>query len=359
MGRQRSEVGARASRHHRASSARSGPPGCRGARALPSVPSIERPVDRQRALLIEAGHARRARRSRRAARRSRPPRGRRRRGRPPSSPGARRTAWAPNRSAMSASIAARSSSPSIATVAPWSAAIARSVSANATSGWNAPTCVPAAIAGSEHLGSERAARVDHRLAAVHPDLAGERLDRVVRHGQDDQLDLLDEGLRLGERPGARRPAREPRPPAGVAAGDRMDRPAGPAEGEPERGPDRAGADDAGRRRLARPRALVRVGVPVSVDLAVVVAVVARRDGVEVDAGRRDRRLGLCAVALRVVARQRAPRLHRERAGAGRGPSAVRLHASSLASLWRRTRCHGSTLSAPARRSRRASRTSTD
>ncbi len=35
----------------------------------------------------------------------------------------------------------------MATVAPWSAAIARSVSAKATSGWNEPICVPAAIAG--------------------------------------------------------------------------------------------------------------------------------------------------------------------------------------------------------------------
>src|SRR5450759_1395756 len=36
----------------------------------------------------------------------------------------------------------------MAIVAPWSAVSARSRSANATSGWNAPACVPAAIAGS-------------------------------------------------------------------------------------------------------------------------------------------------------------------------------------------------------------------
>ncbi|MGH7564638.1 MAG: hypothetical protein ACREK5_09480, partial [Gemmatimonadota bacterium] len=33
----------------------------------------------------------------------------------------------------------------------------------------------------EGLRPEQAARVDHRLAAVHPDLASERLDRIVRH----------------------------------------------------------------------------------------------------------------------------------------------------------------------------------
>ena len=49
---------------------------------------------------------------------------------------------------MSASSAASWSSPSIAIVAPWSAATARSVSAKATSGWNAPIWVPAAIAGA-------------------------------------------------------------------------------------------------------------------------------------------------------------------------------------------------------------------
>src|SRR5262245_31533524 len=49
---------------------------------------------------------------------------------------------------MRASRAASWSSPSIAIVAPWSASTARSVSAKATSGWNEPTCVPAAIAGA-------------------------------------------------------------------------------------------------------------------------------------------------------------------------------------------------------------------
>ena len=49
----------------------------------------------------------------------------------------------------------------------------------------------------EDLGAERPAGVDHRLAAVQPERLRQRRDRVVRHGEDDQLDLLDEGLRLG------------------------------------------------------------------------------------------------------------------------------------------------------------------
>ena len=80
------------------------------------------------------------------------------------------------------------------------------VSAKATSGWNEPIWVPAAIAGGEDLGPERAAGVDHRLAAVHPERGGQRADDVVRHGQDDQLDLVEDRLRVGEDAGARRPA---------------------------------------------------------------------------------------------------------------------------------------------------------
>ena len=53
---------------------------------------------------------------------------------------------------------------------------------------------------------------------------------------------------------------------------------------------------------------------VGVDL-VAVAVVAGRGRIEVDAGSLDGRLGLGAVALGVVARERAPRLHRRPAAA--------------------------------------------
>ena len=107
---------------------------------------------------------------------------------------------------MSASIAASWSSPSMATVAPWSAATARSVSANATSGWNDADLGAGAHRRREDLRPERAAGVDHRLAAVHPERAGQRGDGVVRDGQDDQLDLVEDRLRVGEDAGAPRRA---------------------------------------------------------------------------------------------------------------------------------------------------------
>ena len=154
----------------------------------------------------------------------------------------------------SASSAASWSSPSIATVAPWSAATARSVSAKATSGWNAPIWVPAAIAGAR-TSAPRAPLVWIIAWPLYiRTLARHRLDRVVGDGQDDELDLLDEGLRLGEPARSRRPrpmnrSRQRR----IAAGDGMDRPAGTAQGDAEGGPDGARADDARVRRLARAR----------------------------------------------------------------------------------------------------------
>ena len=219
---------------------------------------------------------------------------------------------------------------SIATVAPWSAATARSVSAKATSGWNAPTWVPAAMRRREDLGVERAAGVDHRLPAVHPDRPGERRDGVVGDGDDDQLDLLDEGLRLGERADAVDLRAEPLAAGRVAAGDRLDRPAGPAQGDPEGGPDRARPDDPDDRRLARLGVLMRVLVVARVDV-VAVAVVARRGRVEVDAGRLDRRLGL-GVRSASSGPRRAARPTPSSAGGRDGRTvAVRLHPSSVAS----------------------------
>ena len=148
----------------------------------------------------------------------------------------------------------------MATVAPWSAATARSVSAKATSGWNAPIWVPAAIAGART--SAPSAPLVWIIAwplyiRSEPASAG---DRVVGDGQDDQLDLVEDRLRVGEDAGDVDQRAEPLAPAGVAAGDRVDRPAAAGQGDPERGPDRAGADDADDRRLARARVDVRVGV---------------------------------------------------------------------------------------------------
>ena len=148
-------------------------PGQRGPDAeRPGVaerPLDERSVDRQRAGLVEARRPGPARRSRRGARRSRRRPGPPPRGRPPSSPARAGPRWPRSPRPCRPSIAASWSSPSMATVAPWSAATARSVSANATSGWNDPIWVPARHRRGEDLGPERAAGVDHRLAAVHPE----------------------------------------------------------------------------------------------------------------------------------------------------------------------------------------------
>jgi hypothetical protein len=57
---------------------------------------------------------------------------------------------------------------------------------------------------------------------------------------------------------------------------------------------------------------------VRVDLTVVVAVMTGRDGIKVDAGVLDGRLGLGPITLRVVARDPAPGLHRT--GAPRAPA---------------------------------------
>ena len=95
-------------------------------------------------------------------------------------------------------------------VAPWRAATARSVSANATSGWNDADLGPGGHRGRQDLGAEDSARVDHRLAAVHPDPAPRpRRHGVVRHGDDDELDLLDQGGRLAEGAAALDEAPEP------------------------------------------------------------------------------------------------------------------------------------------------------
>ena len=152
---------------------------------------------------------------------------------------------------MSASRPASWSSPSMATVAPWSAATARSVSAKATSGWNAPIWVPAAIAGART--SAPSAPLVWIIAwplYIRSDPASRR-DRVVGDGQDDQLDLVEDRLRVGEGAGDVDQRAEPLAPGRVAAGDRVDRPAAAGQRDPERRPDRARPDDADDRRLAR------------------------------------------------------------------------------------------------------------
>ena len=166
---------------------------------------------------------------------------------------------------------------------------------------------------------QRAAGVDHGLAAVQPDAARERLQRVVRDGEDDEFDFLDEGLCLGEPARPVDEAREPLPPDGIPTGDGEDRPAGPRQGDAERRPDGSAADDPGDRALPRPGVLVRMCVAVGVDL-LAVAMVAGRQRVEVDPRVLEGRLGRRALARGVVTGQRTPGLHRAtpRRRVGRG-----------------------------------------
>jgi hypothetical protein len=103
--------------------------------------------------------------------------------------------------------------------------------------------------------------VDHRLAAVHPQASRQRGDRVIGHREDDELDLLHERRRLGEATGPLDEPAEPLAPLRVAAGDGMDRPAGPRQRDPERGAHGAAADDPDDRRLPRRAVDVRVAVP--------------------------------------------------------------------------------------------------
>ena len=263
---------------------------------------------------------------------------------------------------MSASSAASWSSPSIATVAPRSAAIARSVSAKATSGWNEPTCVPAAIAGSRTSAPSAplvwtiAWPLYIRMLRASGSIASSGTARMISSTSSTRACASANGPRALDEPS------EPRAAVGIAARDRVDRPAGPAEGQAERGADRARADDAGDRRLARSRSAGAGGR-------------ARRDGP------RHRRDG-DARAARGRARcppRRSPPASRPGRALDRRPAAcprascagvaasagtlarsraVRLHPSSLASQRRWTRCHGSTPSAPAGRLRRACPTST-
>ena len=254
------------------------------------------------------------------------------------------------------------SSPSIATVAPWRAATARSVSAKATSGWNDPICVPAAIAGARTAASRRrwCGPSPGRCTSGGPPATA---DRVVRDRDDDQLDLVEERRRLGKRAAAVDQALEPLAPRRVAAGDGLDRPAGPVEGDAEGRADGTGADDPDDRRVGALRPDVRVGVVVGVDL-VAVPVLARRDRVEVDSGCLELldRLVAQAVPVRASPSPRGSPRPSSAAGPGGPPRAVLFHATSVPSVETEDACPTTTTSrtrsAPARASDPGSPTTT-
>ena len=138
--------------------------------------------------------------------------------------------------------AASSSSPSMATVAPGSAARARSRSANATSGWNAPACVPAAIAG-------RAPPHPARRScgpSPGPRTAGWTPRRRIASSGTARITSSTSSTRAL----ASANPRAPSPGRGIAAGgpDRGDatapRASRPGRGRSRAHPDGAGADDA-------------------------------------------------------------------------------------------------------------------
>ena len=222
----------------------------------------QRPVDRERRPPRRGRRPGRARRSRRAARRSRRRRAPPPRGRPPSCPGARRTACAPIASAISASRATSWSSPSTATVAPWSAATARSVSAKATSGWKLPTWVPAAIAGSRTSAPSAplvwtsAWPLYSRIDPASGAMASSGTARMIS-STSSRSGVTSAKARVPPTSSLNRSRR-----TGSRLATAADRPAGPGQGQPERRSDRAGPDDPDDRRLAGVRVLVRVGVVV-------------------------------------------------------------------------------------------------
>ena len=311
--RERPRGGPRACRRRRGSSGRSGP------RAMPERPGVaerlldQRPVDRERARLVEARRPGPARRSRRAARRSRPPRGPRRRGRPASRRARAGPACAPRASAIRASSAASWSSPSIATVAPWSAATARSVSAKATSGWNDPTCVPAAMRRLEDLGAEQRrwcgpspGRRTCGAPPATPAIASSGTARMISSTSSRS------GRRLGEGADARDERSEPLAPRRR----RGSRP--PWTGQPAR----SSATPSAVPTAPAPTIPMTGGSPGSrpdVGVGVVAARGRRRRG---GGGRSGPGRGRCR-RLDLVDRL-GRRRRRRRRPAGRGPSAVRL-----------------------------------
>ena len=125
--------------------------------------------------------------------------------------------------------------------------------------------MPAARAGSSTSAPSTPGGVDQRLAAVQAQLAREPLDGVVRDGEDDQLDLVEDRRRLGEGARARHQAAEALTPGRVARCDGHDRPAGAVQRRAERRPDRARAPMIPtQRRLARLRTR-RCGMGVRAD----------------------------------------------------------------------------------------------
>ena len=133
------------------------------------------------------------------------------------------------------------SSPSRATVAPCSAGDRPlDVRGERDERMEGPDVAAGGQRRRQHLGPEQAAGVDERLAAVEahrlrrrPAIASSGTARMASSTSS----RMAAGSAKARAPGTR--LAEPLPPAGVAAGDGRDRPAGPADGDAEGGADRA------------------------------------------------------------------------------------------------------------------------
>ena len=142
-------------------------------------------------------------------------------------PGASRTGTAPIASAISARCAASSSSPSIAIVAPCERR-ERAVEVRERD----QRVERAGLGPGRHRRLRAPPRRAARSCGSSPGPRtgggrGERLDDVVRDGEDHELDVVDERVRLGERADARDALAEPLAARRVARRDGADRPARP------------------------------------------------------------------------------------------------------------------------------------
>jgi hypothetical protein len=137
-------------------------------------------------------------------------------------------------------------------------------------------------------------------------------DGVVGHAHDDELDLLQQRVRLGEGAGAGYQGVEPVATSRVARCHGDHRPAGSGQCDAERGADRAGTHDPDQRWLTG--RTMPMGMRMVVDVGLVaVPVSPRRLGIEVDPRLADGvggALGVVPPALVLVVR---PGSHDQRA----------------------------------------------
>ncbi len=113
----------------------------------------------------------------------------------------------------------------------------------------------------ERGGGKRAAGVGDRLASVETNRVGHLRDGVVWHGEEDEIDVVDQLLAALDRPCARDEAGETGAAIGVARRDPRNRPPGSAERDSECRSRVAGTDDPDP---GQPAGIVwRVGMPVA------------------------------------------------------------------------------------------------